>query len=141
MPGTGSLVVSLAETQGYLWDCCTIQCKHQVGRAKNLFEFSVQSTELKIILRALVDMKFGKICHSFTYPWVSLLLSMSLSFGKLQIGQLNIPLLRAANWKQTVAIDWTVCVIHVDVFLDIQLTGIEMFLEPALPTQIATPDD
>ena len=66
---------------------------------------------------------------------------MSLSFGKLQIGQLNIPLLRAANWKQTVAIDWTVCVIHVDVFLEIQLTGIKMFLEPALPTQIATPDD
>ena len=87
----------------------------------------------------LVDVKFGKICHSFTYPWVSLLLSLSLSFTKLQIGQLNIPLLRAAKWKQTVAIDWTVCVIHVDVFLEIQLIG--MFLEPALPTQIATSDN
>jgi len=56
---------SLAETQGYLWDCCTIQCKHQVGRAKNWFEFSVQSTELRIILQVLVDVKFGKNLSQF----------------------------------------------------------------------------
>ena len=90
---------SLAETQGNLWDCCKIQHKYQVGRAKNWFGFSVQLTEPKIILQVLVNVQLGKTYYRFTYPWVSLLFSMSLSFGKLQIGQLNIPLLRAANWK------------------------------------------